>query len=66
MSAAAPERTEWRGEDVEADEIAEQLARLNREHAHRSHGHMATRTLNLLVAHAGDVAAERLVAHLEG
>lgn len=65
MSALAPERTEWRGEDVELDEVAAQLMRLNREHAHHAHGHAATRTLNLLVACGGDVAGEQLTARLD-
>ena len=67
MSASAPapapaagERTEWRGEDVELDDVARRLARMNHEHAraggHAGHGHAATRTLNLLVAPGADVA----------
>jgi glucose-6-phosphate dehydrogenase assembly protein OpcA len=59
-ASAAGERTEWRGEDVELDDVAARLARMNRDHAradgHAGHGHAATRTLNLLVAPGADVA----------
>lgn len=60
------ERSEWRGEDVSAGEVAERLTALNREHARHEHGHAATRTLNLLVAPADDVAPEALAAQLAG
>ncbi|MBS1869074.1 MAG: glucose-6-phosphate dehydrogenase assembly protein OpcA [Actinobacteria bacterium] len=60
------ERSEWRGEDVSAAEVAERLLALNREHARHEHGHAATRTLNLLVAPGDDVARERLAAQLAG
>lgn len=74
MSALAPpgvsppdrERSEWRGEDVTASEVAERLSALNREHARHEHGHAATRTLNLLVAPADDVAPEALATQLAG
>ena len=60
------ERSEWRGEDVSAAEVAERLMALNREHALHEHGHAATRTLNLLVAPADDVAPDALAAQLAG
>jgi glucose-6-phosphate dehydrogenase assembly protein OpcA len=60
----AHERSEWRGEDVSATEVAERLVALNREHARHEHGHAATRTLNLLVAPAHDVAPDALGAQL--
>jgi glucose-6-phosphate dehydrogenase assembly protein OpcA len=60
------ERSEWRGEDVTIDEVAEQLLALNREHARHEHGHAATRTLNLLVAPADDVAPDDLASRLAG
>jgi len=60
------ERSEWRGEDVPASEVAERLLALNREHARHEHGHAATRTLNLLVAPADDVAPPALAAQLAG
>ena len=41
-----------------ADEVAERLLALNREHARHEHGHAATRTLNLLVAPGEDVAPD--------
>lgn len=69
MSALAPdagERTEWHGEDVDVDEIAQRLLRMHRDHARHAHGHAATRTLNLLVACGGDVDAETLAGRLEG
>lgn len=70
MSTSAPappaERTEWRGEDVEPDALADRLLRMNREHARHAHGHAATRTLNLLVAPGGDVTADTLAARLAG
>lgn len=69
MTALAPdagERTEWHGEDVELDEAAERLLRMNRDHARHAHGHAATRTLNLLVACGGDVEDEVLASRLEG
>jgi len=56
--ADASERSEWRGEDVSAGEVAERLLALGREHARHEHGHAATRTLNLLVAPAHDVAPD--------
>src|SRR5437763_3008749 len=37
---------------------------LNREHALHEHGHAATRTINLLVAPAGDVAPDTLATQL--
>lgn len=68
MSALAQadgrERSEWRGEHVTIGEVAERLVALNREHARHEHGHTATRTLNLLVAPAGDVAPEELTSRL--
>lgn len=60
------ERTEWRGEDVTAAEVAERLLMLNREHARHEHGHSATRTLNLLVAPGADIDADALAAQLAG
>lgn len=60
------ERSEWRGEDVSAGEVAERLLALNREHARHEHGHAATRTLNLLVAPGEDVAPEALAEQLAG
>jgi glucose-6-phosphate dehydrogenase assembly protein OpcA len=60
------ERSEWRGEDVTAIEVAERLMALNREHALHEHGHAATRTLNLLVAPGEDVDADALAAQLAG
>lgn len=60
------ERSEWRGEDVTVGEVAERLLALNREHARHEHGHAATRTLNLLVAPADDVAADELARRLAG
>ena len=65
MSALA-ERSEWRGEDVSAGEVAERLMALNREHARHEHGHAATRTLNLLVAPGDDVAPDALATQLGG
>lgn len=65
-SAPAPERTEWRGEGVDAEQLAERLLRMNREHARNAHGHAATRTLNLLVAAAQDVPPDALRARLAG
>ena len=62
----ARERSEWRGEDVSAGEVAERLMALNREHARHEHGHAATRTLNLLVAPGEDVGADALAAQLAG
>jgi glucose-6-phosphate dehydrogenase assembly protein OpcA len=64
--AGVRERSEWRGEDVTAAEVAERLLALNREHARHEHGHAATRTLNLLVAPADDVPADALKAQLAG
>jgi len=58
------ERSEWRGEDVSASEVAERLLALNREHARHEHGHAATRTLNLLVAPGEDVVPDALAAQL--
>ncbi|MGN6187983.1 MAG: glucose-6-phosphate dehydrogenase assembly protein OpcA [Conexibacter sp.] len=70
MSALAQadgrERSEWRGEDVTVGEVAERLLALNREHARHEHGHAATRTLNLLVAPADDVAPDELTNRLAG
>jgi glucose-6-phosphate dehydrogenase assembly protein OpcA len=66
VSALARERSEWRGQDVSADEVAERLTALNREHAGHEHGHAATRTLNLLVAPAYDVASDELTTQLAG
>ena len=70
MSALAEtdgrERSEWRGEDVTIGEVAERLQALNREHARHEHGHAATRTLNLLVAPADDVAPDELAMRLAG
>jgi glucose-6-phosphate dehydrogenase assembly protein OpcA len=60
------ERSEWRGTDVSAHEVAERLLALNREHARHEHGHAATRTLNLLVAPGDDVAADALATQLAG
>lgn len=65
MSALAPERSEWRGEDVEIDEVAERLVALNHEHARHEHGHAATRTLTLLVAAGADVPEGAIAARLE-
>ncbi|HEU4703989.1 MAG TPA: glucose-6-phosphate dehydrogenase assembly protein OpcA, partial [Conexibacter sp.] len=65
-SADGRERSEWRGEDVTAAEVAARLLALNREHARHAHGHAATRTLNLLVAPAGDVGPQQLAAQLAG
>jgi glucose-6-phosphate dehydrogenase assembly protein OpcA len=68
VSATAPEageRSEWHGEDVDVDEVAEQLLRMNREHARHAHGHAATRTLTLLVAPGADAAPELVAARLE-
>jgi len=62
----ARERSEWRGEDVGAAEVAERLLALGREHARHEHGHAATRTLNLLVAPGEDVAPEHLSDQLAG
>jgi glucose-6-phosphate dehydrogenase assembly protein OpcA len=62
----ARERSEWRGEDVSTAEVAERLMALNREHARHEHGHAATRTLNLLVAPADDVAPDALATQLAG
>jgi glucose-6-phosphate dehydrogenase assembly protein OpcA len=56
---------EWHGEDVEVDEVADRLMRMNLEHARHEHGHAATRTLNLLVVHGRDVAADALAEQLE-
>jgi glucose-6-phosphate dehydrogenase assembly protein OpcA len=64
--ADARERSEWRGEDVTAGEVAERLLALNREHARHAHGHAATRTLNLLVAPADDVTPDALAEQLAG
>ncbi len=68
MSALAEmdgrERSEWRGADVTIGDVAERLLALNREHARHEHGHAATRTLNLLVAPADDVAPEELARRL--
>jgi len=58
------ERSEWRGADVTIGEVAERLRALGREHARHEHGHAATRTLNLLVAPAADVAPEELASRL--
>lgn len=70
MSALAEtdgrERSEWRGENVTIGEVAERLQALGREHARHEHGHAATRTLNLLVAPAGDVAPDELAGRLAG
>jgi len=63
---AGRERSEWRGENVNAGEVAERLMALNREHARHEHGHAATRTLNLLVAPGDDVAEDALAAQLAG
>jgi glucose-6-phosphate dehydrogenase assembly protein OpcA len=60
------ERSEWRGRDVSAGEVAERLMALNREHARHEHGHAATRTLNLLVAPADDVPPDALADQLAG
>lgn len=60
------ERSEWHGADVEADELASRLARMNREHARLDHRHAATRTLNLLVAPGPDVAPQALTTRLGG
>jgi glucose-6-phosphate dehydrogenase assembly protein OpcA len=60
------ERSEWRGQDVSAGEVAERLLALNREHARHEHGHAATRTLNLLVAPAEDVEPDALATQLAG
>lgn len=68
MSTSAPEsreRSEWHGEDVELDEVAEQLLRLNRDHARHAHGHAATRTLTLLVAPGDDTLPETVAARLD-
>ncbi|HEX7291775.1 MAG TPA: glucose-6-phosphate dehydrogenase assembly protein OpcA [Conexibacter sp.] len=65
-ASEARERSEWRGEDVTAAEVAERLLALNREHARHEHGHAATRTLNLLVAPAADVAPPELARRLAG
>lgn len=65
-ASEAHERSEWRGEDVSAGEVAERLIALNREHARHEHGHAATRTLNLLVAPADDVPADALAVQLAG
>ena len=65
-SAHARERSEWRGENVSAAEVAERLMALNREHARHEHGHAATRTLNLLAAPADDVAPAALAEQLAG
>jgi glucose-6-phosphate dehydrogenase assembly protein OpcA len=62
----ARERSEWRGEDVTAAEVAARLLALNREHARHEHGHAATRTLNLLVAPGQDVDADALAMQLAG
>jgi glucose-6-phosphate dehydrogenase assembly protein OpcA len=62
----ARERSEWRGADVSAGEVAERLTALNREHASHEHSHAATRTLNLLVAPAHDVAPDELMIQLAG
>ncbi len=64
--ADAHERSEWRGEDVSAGEVAERLVGLNREHARHEHGHAATRTLNLLVAPAQDTPPDALARQLGG
>ncbi len=60
------ERSEWHGEGVEPDELAERLVEMNREHARHEHGHAQTRTLNLLVAPGGDVTPEALATRLAG
>jgi glucose-6-phosphate dehydrogenase assembly protein OpcA len=68
VSALAPdarERSDWHGEDVEIDEVAAQLTRLNHEHARHEHGHAATRTLTLLVAPGPDVEPQLVAARLE-
>ncbi|HEX4804337.1 MAG TPA: hypothetical protein VFU94_00425, partial [Conexibacter sp.] len=65
-SPAGRERSEWRGEDVGAAEVAERLMALNREHARHEHGHAATRTLNLLVAPAADLPGDALADQLAG
>jgi glucose-6-phosphate dehydrogenase assembly protein OpcA len=56
---------EWHGEDVEIDDVADRLLRMNRDHAHRAHGHAATRTLTLLVAPGRGVATAALADRLD-
>lgn len=69
MSAVAPpprERSEWRGEDVDVDEVAERLLELGREHARHAHGHAATRTLNLLVAPSAAAEPGQIAERIAG
>ena len=65
-AAVLRERSEWRGEDVNASDVADRLVALNREHARHEHGHAATRTLNLLVAPGEDVERDALARQLTG
>jgi glucose-6-phosphate dehydrogenase assembly protein OpcA len=65
LAAQAAARTEWHGQDVELDEVADRLLRMNRDHARHAHGHAATRTLTLLVAPGPDTPAEALAERLE-
>ncbi len=64
-AAAVADRTEWHGEDVEIDDVADRLLRMNRDHARYTHGHGATRTLTLLVAPGTDIAPADLADRLD-
>jgi glucose-6-phosphate dehydrogenase assembly protein OpcA len=63
---AVPERSRWRGEDVQLDEVVAELSRLHRAHQTDGRGHAMARTLNLIVAPASSVASKAVDDALAG
>jgi glucose-6-phosphate dehydrogenase assembly protein OpcA len=53
---AVAERSQWRGEDVQLDDVVTELGRLHRAHQGDGSGHAVARTLNLVVAPASSAA----------
>jgi glucose-6-phosphate dehydrogenase assembly protein OpcA len=63
---AVAERSRWKGEEVEVDDVVTELARLHRAHRGDGPGHAMARTLNLIVAPASSVASKAVDDALAG
>jgi glucose-6-phosphate dehydrogenase assembly protein OpcA len=63
---AVAERSRWKGDEVEVDDVVAELARLHRAHRGDGRGHAMARTLNLIVAPASSVASKAVDDALAG
>ena len=60
------DRSRWKGEGVQPDDVVAELARLHRAHRSDGRGHAMARTLNLIIAPASLVASKAVDDALAG